>query len=216
MSWYALFGLLTAIGKILVKQDCSQLRTKSHIPRHIAHALLQMIVRFSGDGRNINLPWIAVISTDSQGANSKIWRMVRSAGTSDQTLSDNNDLKKNKKNKQNTPPPPPPPPPPEPAKNDELHPNSSSPGSNQNSSVQLNVQCRSVSSHADFCRLDTQSHKIQWNLQYKPHLSSQYDYWSLRYSWSITCRRCSNYIFFLDLTPSFNGLDKDNYKTRQE
>ena len=26
--------------------------------------------------------------------------------------------------------------------------------------------------------------------------------------------RCSNYIFILDLTPAFNGLGKDNCKTR--
>ena len=30
------------------------------------------------------------------------------------------------------------------------------------------------------------------------------------------CRRCSNYIFILDLTPGFNGLGKDNCKTRRE
>ena len=35
-------------------------------------------------------------------------------------------------------------------------------------------------------------------------------------SWSTTCRRCSNYIFILDLTPRFNGLDKDNCNTRRE
>ena len=35
-------------------------------------------------------------------------------------------------------------------------------------------------------------------------------------SWSIACRRCSNYIFILDLTPGFNGLDKDNCKPRRE
>ena len=29
-------------------------------------------------------------------------------------------------------------------------------------------------------------------------------------------RRCSNYIFILDLTPGFNGLGKDNCKTSQE
>ena len=34
-------------------------------------------------------------------------------------------------------------------------------------------------------------------------------------SWSIACRRCSNYIFILDLTRGFNGLGKDNCKTRQ-
>ena len=30
------------------------------------------------------------------------------------------------------------------------------------------------------------------------------------------CRRCSNYIFIFYLTPGFNGLGKDNCKTRQE
>ena len=35
-------------------------------------------------------------------------------------------------------------------------------------------------------------------------------------SWSITRRRCSNHIFILQLTPGFNGLDKDNCKTRRE
>ena len=39
---------------------------------------------------------------------------------------------------------------------------------------------------------------------------------SLRCSWSIACRRCSNYIFILDLTPGFVGLGKGNCKTRQE
>ena len=29
-------------------------------------------------------------------------------------------------------------------------------------------------------------------------------------------RRCSNYIFILDLAPGFNGLGKDNCKTRRE
>ena len=30
------------------------------------------------------------------------------------------------------------------------------------------------------------------------------------------CRRCSNFIFILDLTPGFNGFSKDNCKTRRE
>ena len=34
--------------------------------------------------------------------------------------------------------------------------------------------------------------------------------------WSIACRRCSNYIFILDLTPSFSGCGKDDCKTRRE
>ena len=29
-------------------------------------------------------------------------------------------------------------------------------------------------------------------------------------------RRCSNYIFILDLTPGFNGLGKGNCKTQRE
>ena len=48
------------------------------------------------------------------------------------------------------------------------------------------------------------------------HFSRQLNCWSLRCSWSIACRRCSNYIFILNLTPGFNGLGKDNYKVRRE
>ena len=33
-------------------------------------------------------------------------------------------------------------------------------------------------------------------------------------SWSIAYRRCSNYIVILDYTPSFSGLGKHNYRTR--
>ena len=40
--------------------------------------------------------------------------------------------------------------------------------------------------------------------------------WSLRCSWSIACRRCSNYIFILNLTHGFNRLGEDNCKTRGE
>ena len=46
------------------------------------------------------------------------------------------------------------------------------------------------------------------------HLSRQWTCWSLRCSWSIACRRCSNCIFILDLTSGFNGLDRDNSKTK--
>ena len=48
------------------------------------------------------------------------------------------------------------------------------------------------------------------------HLSRQWNCWSLRWSWSIACRRCSNYIFILNFTPGINGLGKDNCKTRRE
>ena len=34
--------------------------------------------------------------------------------------------------------------------------------------------------------------------------------------WSIACRRCSNYIFILNLTPDFNRLGQNNWKTRRE
>ena len=44
----------------------------------------------------------------------------------------------------------------------------------------------------------------------------QLNCWSLRCSWSIACRHCSNYIFILNLTPGFNGLLKDNCKKRRE
>ena len=54
------------------------------------------------------------------------------------------------------------------------------------------------------------------NLKYKTRLSGQLNCWLLRCSWSIACRRCSNYIFILDLTPGFNMLHKGNCKTRLE
>ena len=53
-------------------------------------------------------------------------------------------------------------------------------------------------------------------LWYKTRLIRQSNCWSLRYSWSIACRRCSNYIFILALTPDFKGLSRDNGKTRRE
>ena len=59
-----------------------------------------------------------------------------------------------------------------------------------------------------------------WNipssLEYKTHFSRQLNCWSLRCSWSIACRRCSNYIFILNLTSGFNRLSNNNYKMRQE
>ena len=39
---------------------------------------------------------------------------------------------------------------------------------------------------------------------------------SLRCSWIITCRRCSNYIFTIDLLPGINGLGRDNCKSIRE
>ena len=48
------------------------------------------------------------------------------------------------------------------------------------------------------------------------HFSRQLNCWSLRCSWSIACRRCSNYIFILHLTLGFNILRKNNCKLRRE
>ena len=58
--------------------------------------------------------------------------------------------------------------------------------------------------------------KLPWNLWYKLHLIRQWNCRSFRCSWSIVCRRCSNYIFILDLTPDSNILHKDNCKTKRE
>ena len=65
------------------------------------------------------------------------------------------------------------------------------------------------------------------HLRLQPHLSwsnevivkflvGNKNCWSLRCSWSIAYRRCSNYIFILDLTPGFSGLGKGNGQTKRE
>ena len=41
----------------------------------------------------------------------------------------------------------------------------------------------------------------------------QYNCRSLRCSWSIACRRCSNYIWVIDLTSGFKGFGKDSHRT---
>ena len=43
----------------------------------------------------------------------------------------------------------------------------------------------------------------------------QLNCWLLRCSWNIACRRCSNYIFILHLTPGFTILRKDNCMSRR-
>ena len=40
--------------------------------------------------------------------------------------------------------------------------------------------------------------------------------WSLRYSWGIAYRPAPTKTFILDITPGFNGLGKDDCKTRWE
>ena len=57
---------------------------------------------------------------------------------------------------------------------------------------------------------------IPSNHWYMPHLSRWWNCFSLRCSWSIACRCCSYYIFILDLTPGFKGLDRNDCKTRPE
>ena len=47
-------------------------------------------------------------------------------------------------------------------------------------------------------------------------ISKQQICWSFRCNWIIACRRCSNYIFILDLTRGFKWLGKDNFRTRRE
>ena len=58
--------------------------------------------------------------------------------------------------------------------------------------------------------------RLPSSIYYLTHFSWQFNCWSLRCSWSIVCRRCSNSIFILNLTPGFNGLGKDKYKMRRE
>ena len=58
--------------------------------------------------------------------------------------------------------------------------------------------------------------RLTSNLYYKSHLSRQQNCRPIRCSWSIVCRRCSNHILILDLTPDFYRLGKDNCKTRLE
>ena len=53
-------------------------------------------------------------------------------------------------------------------------------------------------------------------LIYKSHCSRQLNCWSLRCSWSIAYRHCSNYIFILHLILGSNILHKSNYKSRRE
>ena len=54
------------------------------------------------------------------------------------------------------------------------------------------------------------------SLYHKMRLCRQLNCWSIICSWSIACRRCSNYIFILHLSPGFNMLHKDNCKPIRE
>ena len=57
--------------------------------------------------------------------------------------------------------------------------------------------------------------RLPSNLWYKTCLNWQWNCWSLRCSWSIACRRCSNYTFILNLTHGFNIMNKGNCNTRR-
>ena len=54
------------------------------------------------------------------------------------------------------------------------------------------------------------------SLQYETHFSWQLNCWSLRCSWSIAYRCCSNYIFILHSILGCNILRKDNCQPRRE
>ena len=70
--------------------------------------------------------------------------------------------------------------------------------------------------HWGLISIRTNIEGIPSSLFYKTHFIRQLNCWSLKCGWSIACRRCSNYIFILDLTPGFNRLGKDNYKMKRE
>ena len=67
-----------------------------------------------------------------------------------------------------------------------------------------------------FCAALGQTVVFPSSLWYKRHLSRQLSCWSLRCSWSIACRRCSNYTYMFHFKPGSNRLGKDKCKTRQK
>ena len=75
---------------------------------------------------------------------------------------------------------------------------------------------QSISHNLKHCWLISLTPRISTMICIIMHLSRHWNCWSLRCSWSIACRHCSNYIFILDLTPGFNGLGKGNGKMRWE
>ena len=72
------------------------------------------------------------------------------------------------------------------------------------------IEIQKRNEHAQYCKVSMTC--LPSNLLCKPQLCKQY------YCCSLSCRpsACSNYIFILDLTQCFNGLGKDNCKTRRE
>ena len=91
--------------------------------------------------------------------------------------------------------------------------NSNSGSFNSNSSKSLGYQLQLQIQLPRF-QLQFQLQLRSWSwTQLQLQLRSWPQPWT---SWSIACRRCSNYIFILDLTHGFIGLSKDNCKTRRE
>ena len=62
----------------------------------------------------------------------------------------------------------------------------------------------------------TVSYQTEYLVYLNKTIVMQYDHYHMSSSHTTACRRCSNYIFILDLTPGFKGLGKDDFKTRWE
>ena len=78
---------------------------------------------------------------------------------------------------------------------------------------QTGVQCYAVATLSQYVR---DYSRAFWKQKCVIRPCGQSNCWSLRCSWSIACRRCSNYIFILNLIHSFSRLGKDTCKTRRE
>ena len=63
-----------------------------------------------------------------------------------------------------------------------------------------------TSPHSNYRQTSNISRTLVGNKSYRSH----------RCIWCLACRRRSNHIFILDLTPGLNGLGKENCKTRWE
>ena len=83
------------------------------------------------------------------------------------------------------------------------------------SNIISNISCKQ---QRDVILVNLQTPKDTYlsSLCYKAHFSRQLNCGSLRCSWSIACRHCSNYIFFLQLTLGLNILRKGNCKPKRE
>ena len=66
---------------------------------------------------------------------------------------------------------------------------------------------------SEFVYSQTSNRTHVW-VRIQSKLKGRWTCWSFRCSWSNACRRCSNCIFIHASTPAFNGLGKDNFKTK--